>query len=168
MKTGMASHHKTQGKSDEWLTPPTLVDLMRPMKFDLDPCASNPRPWPTAVKHIALPDDGLEAKWKGRVWLNPPYGPPSVVRPWVRKLARHGDGVALLFARTETRLFHEFVFPTAHALIFLDGRLRFWRKTGMIGEGKNAGAPSVLIAYGKKCADDLAKIPIKGYHVRLR
>jgi hypothetical protein len=57
-----------------WLTPREIVTPLGP--FELDPCAApSPRPWPTAVRHIELPECGLTAKWEGRVWLNPPLWP---------------------------------------------------------------------------------------------
>src|SRR5579859_729831 len=56
-----------------WLTPPEIIQALG--LFDLDPCAApSPRPWPTASRHIELPEDGLAAKWHGRVWCNPPFG----------------------------------------------------------------------------------------------
>jgi hypothetical protein len=50
-----------------WLTPKFILDALGP--FDLDPCAApSPRPWPTALNHIELPEDGLKASWSGLVW----------------------------------------------------------------------------------------------------
>ena len=40
--------------------------------------------------------DGLSLKWEGRVWLKPPYSRP-LIEQFVRKLAEHGNGIALLF-----------------------------------------------------------------------
>ena len=37
--------------------------------------------------------------------MNPPYGPPPVIGPWMRRMAAHGHGTALIFARTETAIF---------------------------------------------------------------
>lgn len=128
---------------EEWLTPPDLVQLLGP--FDLDPCAPVRRPWDTAAEHYTVLDDGLLQPWHGRVWLNPPYG--AETGKWLAKLARHGNGVALIFARTETAMFHEHVWPRASALLFLRGRLSFFNVDGTPGKG-SAGAPSVLVAYG--------------------
>ena len=43
--------------SDVWLTPPEILHSLG--DFDLDPCASRERPWPTADKHLTIDDDGL-------------------------------------------------------------------------------------------------------------
>lgn len=97
------------------------------------------------------------------MWLNPPYGNQTV--KWMEMLAQHGDGIALIFARTETGSFFPWVWEYAHALLFIKGRVRFWTKEGH--EGGPAGAPSVLIAYGKANADALGKCGIDGKLVRL-
>lgn len=144
MKAGIGSHTRAhRGASDSWITPRYLIDRLGP--FDLDPCAAPVQPWPCA-RH-AYTVDGLTRPWFGRVWLNPPYGPQT--GRWLERLADHGNGIALTFARTETRMFHRFVFGRATALMFLEGRLHFYRPDGRRGE-HNAGGPSVLIAYGER------------------
>ncbi len=49
MTNGMGSHQSPRMKTDEWLTPPCILEALGP--FDLDPCAvAGPfRPWPTAA-----------------------------------------------------------------------------------------------------------------------
>jgi DNA N-6-adenine-methyltransferase (Dam) len=143
---GMGTHQSASMLSDEWLTPPHVIEALG--QFDLDPCAcSEPRPWNTAHNHYTRSDDGLTKPWVGRVWCNPPYGGPSIVGPWMRKLANHGNGIALTFARTETEIFSETVWCRATAILFLRGRLLFHRKDG-VRASFNAGAPSCLVAYG--------------------
>jgi hypothetical protein len=129
---------------DEWLTPKHLVDSLGP--FDLDPCAPPPerRLWSTAKQHYSLPDDGLVLPWFGRVWLNPPYG--NQLGTWMERLARHGNGIALIFARTETRAFQDWVWPLASALLFVDGRISF-HQSGTGALLRDGGAPSVFVAY---------------------
>src|SRR5690606_21410194 len=113
-RKGMGGHHATAGDTVVWLTPPEILKPLGP--FDLDPCAAPPpRPWDTAREHIALPRDGLAETWDGRVWMNPPYGGPSIVGPWMRRMARHNLGTALIFARTETSVFFETVWRAATA-----------------------------------------------------
>src|SRR5688572_32070680 len=88
---GMAGPHLPVAVSDDWLTPPWLLDRLG--SFDLDPCASVSQPWPTARRHYTVVDDGLVREWSGRVFMNPPYG--RDLGRWMRRLAGHGDGVAL-------------------------------------------------------------------------
>jgi hypothetical protein len=162
----MGAHQSTRTLSHVWLTPPALLEALG--VFDLDPCAAPPpRPWDTAREMYALPQDGLALPWHGRVWLNPPYGVPQSIGPWMRRMAAHGCGVALIFARTETGMFFRDVWERATGLLFLRGRLNFHRPSG-VRALRNAGAPSVLVSYGEDDRDVLAGAPIDGQFVPLR
>lgn len=144
--------------TDEWLTPPALLESLGP--FDLDPCSPVDRPWDTAAAHLSLADDGLATPWHGRVWLNPPY---SEVDPWMEKMAAHGRGTALLFARTETRCWETHIWPHVSAVLFLFGRLTFYRGDGTASRaGHNSGGPSVLLAYGARDAERLSSSGLPG------
>lgn len=148
---------------ETWLTPPHIIEALGP--FDLDPCAApSPRPWPTAARHIELPECGFSAEWAGRVWMNPPYG--AEMARWLDKLATHGDGIALIFARTETAMFHKHVWARASGLLFIKGRLAFCDRTGK--PASSAAAPSVLVAYGERNAEVLSTCAIQGKYVPLR
>lgn len=128
----------------EWLTPPSLIEAFG--EFDLDPCSPINRPWPTAKAHYTAEDDGLTKPWSGRVWLNPPYDYHA--ERWMEKLAEHGNGIALIFARTDTKSFFDNVWERGDAALFLRGRLRFHLVDGSLPTHTNCGAPSVLVAYG--------------------
>ena len=132
-------------KSDDWLTPPHIVEVLG--IFDLDPCASINQPWQTATKHFTINDDGLKKEWFGRVWLNPPFG--REVEKWLSRLSEHGNGIALIAARTETKCFYSFVWEKADAVCFLRGRPHFYFPNG-VRAPFNSGAPIALIAYGLK------------------
>lgn len=97
------------------------------------------------------------------MWLNPPYGRD---KPWLwlERLADHGHGTALIFARTDVEGFRRTVWARASALLFLDGRLNFHNTAG-IRSRKNPAAPSVLVAYGDRDAHTLAAASIAGTFV---
>lgn len=95
------------------------------------------------------------------MWVNPPY---SAVPRWLGRLASHGRGTALVFARTETRWFSQ-AWRQASGLLFLEGRLCFHRLNGRQQNGHNAGAPSVLIAYGTDDAERLRASGVAGAFV---
>lgn len=156
---GIGSHQSARRESDEWWTPPEITDALGP--FDLDPCAPEGGvPWITA-EHYSLATDGLAEEWHGFVWLNPPY---SEISPWMQRLADHGNGIALVFARTETRWWFDHVWPHASRFLFLAGRLSFHRPDGSVAT-HNAGGPSVLVAYGQQAADRLAMSGLAGAHL---
>ncbi len=162
---GMGTHQSAASINEVWLTPPPILDALGP--FDLDPCACpDPRPWDTAARHYGKAENGLARAWEGRVWLNPPYGGPTVVGPWMKRLAAHGTGTALIFARTETEVFHEAVWSAATAVLFLRGRLHFHHADGR-RSAQNAGAPSVLVAYGEDDARRLKDSGLGGMFLRV-
>lgn len=147
----LSGHQSARMRNDEWLTPPEIVRALG--HFDLDPCSPINRPWPTATRHLTVEDDGLVHPWSGRVWMNPPFGREAV--KWLRKLATHGDGVALIPARTETAMFYETVWGVADAVLFIKGRPHFHFVDGQRA-AFNSGAPICLVAYGQRNAEVLA------------
>jgi hypothetical protein len=160
---GIGGHHRGhRGRSDTWLTPPHVLAALGP--FDLDPACPPDMPWPTAARMLTPADNGLGSPWVGRVYLNPPYGPDTAT--WLELMADHGNGIALTFARTETEMFHRFVWERAAGLLFLKGRLHFHHADGTRAKA-NAGGPSVLIAYGSANAGTLWRCGLAGRYVAL-
>lgn len=143
--------------SDEWYTPPHIPAALG--LFKMDPCAG-------PVSHLALvnlrrPVDGLAEEWRGRVWLNPPY---SNIFPWLAKLAVHGNGIALVNARPDTRWFQEAA-GAADGILFLKGRVKFYQ-TGREATQQSVG--SVLLAYGAMNALALRTCGLPGLYVERR
>lgn len=155
------SFERISSGKDEWLTPPALIRALG--EFDLDPCSPINPPWKLAAKQYTIHDNGLTSPWEGRVWCNPPYGKETGI--WLRKCAEHGNAIALVFARTETKMFFESIWEKADAVLFIRGRIKFYHSTGK--EGGTAGAPSVLVAYGQNNVDALMKSKIKGKFIKL-
>jgi ParB family chromosome partitioning protein len=127
--------------TDEWATPPEVLALVVEAlgAIDLDPCADDARSVP-AARHFTAAEDGLAQEWRGRVYMNPPYG--RAIDAWVAKLlaeveaGRATQAIALVPARTDTQWFRRF---QGYPLAFWRGRLRFG--------AADAGAPfpSVII-----------------------
>lgn len=159
---GMGSHQSARMGKDEWLTPPDMLEKLG--EFDLDPCAPIIRPWNMAKEHYTRFDDGLSLPWSGRVWCNPPYGLQAA--KWLSKLADHNNGIALIFARTETKMFFSQVWNRADAVLFIEGRLFFYDVHG-VKASANSGAPSVLIAYGSDNVESLKNSGIPGILINL-
>lgn len=142
--------------TDVWLTPKWILDDLGP--FDFDPCAATVRPWPTAKAGYIEEDDGLAHPWDGFVWLNPPF---SKAGAWMRRMAEHGNGIAIVAARVETIWFREFVWRSASAVLFLARRVAYCDE-----QGKEAPATmpvaQVLCAYGVEAALRLCNSRIDG------
>ena len=149
--------------TDVWLTPPALINSLG--EFDLDPCCPNNLPWKTAKEFYSLENgqDGLKLPWAGRIWLNPPY---SNWVPFLEKLKNHNDGIALIFARTETKGFFDHVWENADSILFLKRRVKFVKAD--LSSGGSSTAPSILIAYGKNNTKALENCKLEGKLIKLK
>lgn len=162
----IGGHHARTARTVDWLTPPAIIEALGGhQSFDLDPCASDRQPWPTAKAHYKRGDNGLASPWHGRVYLNPPYSTDEL-RRWLGRMAAHNHGTALIFARTETDAFFQYVWDRAAAVLFVRGRLNFHHPDGRRAH-RNSGAPSVLIAYGDRDAAALHGSGIAGQFIPL-
>ena len=153
----------TDTGTSRWLTPPHIPAALG--EFDLDPCGAPGHSLAARTYQIDDGEDGLMLPWFGRVWLNPPYGREA--EPFLERMADHDNGTALVFARTETRVFHRLVWERATAILFLEGRISFLDPQGVVAKA-NSGAPSCLIAYGEADAIALANSGLPGAFVPLR
>lgn len=142
-----------EGNTNTWFTPQNIIQTLGP--FDLDPCTQSYRPFDTAKSHYCEDrgSDGLSMDWFGRVWLNPPYG--KKIARWLSRLADHGDGIALVFARTETA-WAQSLLSRADSVNFLKGRIAFLRADGK--PVTNAGTGSMLLAFGAANVEAIKRI----------
>lgn len=154
---GLFSHLPGERTDDHDTTLTPLALLSRLGTFDFDPCAFPGHQ--TAKNLVCWPEDGLQKNWEGRVWLNPPYSEPA---PWLDRLLKHGNGIALVLASTDTKWFHDYV-AKATGLLFIRGRPLFLRndftEVGLM-------RASVFVAYGNDNAKSLALSGISGWYVR--
>ncbi len=135
-------------QSVEWCTPVHIVKSVLKVlgNIDLDPCSnSRINPNVPATNLYTKAENGLARTWRGRVYMNPPYG--RAIMEWVHKLhnevqARHvAEAIALLPARTDTAWFR---ILRNYPKCFVHGRLRF-------GNAKNSAPfPSVVVYLGTK------------------
>ncbi len=137
------THENNSNNQIEWYTPEWIFDALD-ITFDIDVChpINTIQYIPASIKYT-INDDGLKQSWIGKVWMNPPYG--KEMPKWMEKFHDHANGIALVFARTDTKWFHQYC-ATADAILFLNGRIKF-----IDGLGKKSGMPgcgSMLVAYG--------------------
>jgi hypothetical protein len=152
--------------TDDWYTQPFVIAALGGWRsFDLDPSSPRPQITRTARRVITKRENGLQRPWRGRVFLNPPYSDP-LLEMFLARMAEHGRGTALLFARVATAAFHRFVWQRADAILFPKGRFDFIGEDGLKHHGARE-APA-LCAYGREDMDILAVCGIKGQFVALR
>jgi hypothetical protein len=145
LKPSMAVHHSSE--TPEHYTPTVIIDATIDCFegcIDLDPCSNPGKPTVPALNYFTKADDGLQQSWRGKVYMNPPYG--REIDEWVDKLlleATSGEvteAIALVPARTDTQWF---VSLRDHVCCFVEGRLTF------IGNGDPAPFPSAVFYIGE-------------------
>jgi ParB-like chromosome segregation protein Spo0J len=117
-------------ESNEWYTPARIVDAARSVMgaIDLDPASCDEANEVVKADKI-FSENGLEQEWKGRVWLNPPYGREAKV--WAAELASRyekGDiveGCLLVNSTTESEWFQGLM--REYTVCFVLGRIKFWK-----------------------------------------
>lgn len=128
----------------DWTTPRAFFDeLNREFRFTLDAAASDENA--LCKRYFTEKDNALIQPWKGRVWLNPPYG--RTIGLWVKKAYEEAIGggaevvVCLLPSRTDTAWFWNYCMKGE--IRFIKGRLKF-------GDGKNSAPfPSAVVIFRK-------------------
>lgn len=144
-------HENCIGESDEWYTPPFIFDALG-CQFDLDPCSPGPDHWVPAKQIYTKDDDGLSKRWRGFVFMNPPFGRRRGHVPWLQKFLDHGNGIAICRAYTSADWWHA-VAIKAECMVFPRGKTKFVRPDGSIGKAPGGGV--VLLGCGQLAIDAL-------------
>ena len=136
---------------DEWATPKNRFDYVvenynvTPL---LDVCATflNRK---CALFH-SKKDSALEKNWVHTWWMNPPY---SEISTWMKyayeqHLKHNVTGVALIYSKTDTRYWHDYVEGKAE-VHFIKGRIKFLDEFGK--QSKNSAPyPSCYVIWRSK------------------
>lgn len=154
-KAGTHAHVSQNTGIPEWYTPAEYIGSARKVleTIDLDPASSEVAQQTVAAKkYYTVEQNGLTKKWKGRVWLNPPYT-SDLVQQFVDKLCEHviakdvPEAILLVNNATETRWFQRAA-ANAAAVCFPSGRIKFLDDEG------NPGAPlqgQAILYFGDSC-----------------
>lgn len=108
----------SMGKNDDVATPEEFYEhLNRKYNFDFDPCPLN------------AGFDGLSIPWGARNYVNPPF---SRIKPWIEKAVAEMDdpinpkfSLFLITTRTNCKYWHEFIFPRATNITFINRGIKF-------------------------------------------
>lgn len=143
-------------ESNEWFTPVVYVEAARELMggIDVDPasCAFANRVV-QATTYYDITTNGLEQEWRGRVWLNPPYGRDggdSNQEIWTRRLIEQYDAgitteaVLLVNAVPGNKWFQPL---WRFLLCFPDHRIRFYNQETEASQPTHSNA---LIYLGKQ------------------
>lgn len=130
----------------DWETPREFMDRL-PVRFDLDSCATDERV-AQAPKWFTPADNGLVQEWRGRVWMNSPYGkwlPTWLQKAYSESLQEYNKEVwCLCPARTDTKWFH--AIATKGSIYLLKGRIDFLNMGLPMG---SPAFPSMLVVFNR-------------------
>jgi ParB family chromosome partitioning protein len=136
----VGAHVGHNSGENEWYTQAIHIEAARNVLgcIDLDPASSElANKTIQAKRFYSAEDDGLSKKWKGDVWMNPPYS-SNLIGLFCDKMVMHvSDGsvtsaIVLINNATETQWFHTLA-SQASAYCFPKGRVRFVDVNGVLG-----------------------------------
>jgi hypothetical protein len=124
--------------SSEWYTPIEYWPMIKKVMGDIDLCPASIQPLQSevlpGVKCYTKKTNGLNKKWPGRIWLNPPYE-RGLIDKFIHKLVaelksgRTTEAILLVDNGTDTRWFRAAVNAPCAAICF-PKRVRFYDPTG--------------------------------------
>jgi DNA-binding transcriptional ArsR family regulator len=134
----------------EWYTPPEYIEAAKDIlgEIDLDP-ASNPTAQQiiNAKLHYTKDNNGLAHEWRGKVWMNPPWG--RICADFVSKLVQHYDAgdvtEAILLLNSNSNETEWFQPLWDHTLCFSRGRINYYTADGERGAGSTHGSVFVYL-----------------------
>jgi phage N-6-adenine-methyltransferase len=149
----------SQSNQNDWRTPRKFLDAAHTVMggIDLDPASSEANRTVKAGKYYTEKDNGLEKPWKGRVWLNPPYGGDA--RLFIERLIREyevgnvTEACCLLNSHpTETKWFQKLF---DYTICFVAGRIDFGGPSREVSTTSTHGS---AICYLGKNADRFTEV----------
>jgi phage N-6-adenine-methyltransferase len=121
--------------SVEWYTPPTYIDAAREVMggFDIDPASNDTaQAIIQAETYYTEETNGLDKEWRGRLWLNPPWG--DECRKFVAKAVSEFEAgnvtEAILLLNSNSNETSWFAPLWDHTLCFTKGRINFYAPSG--------------------------------------
>jgi len=140
LKFVQAPHVTKNTGENEWYTPEKYIESARQVMgaIDLDPAScEDANATVKAKKFYCMADDGLSKRWKGNVWLNPPYS-KDLCRRFIDKLieerkeGRVSQAIVLVNNATETA-WGQALLAASAAVCFPSARIQFISKYGKLG-----------------------------------
>jgi ParB family chromosome partitioning protein len=152
-KDVVRAHVANNSGNNEWYTPQRIIGMARAVMggIDTDPATSEIANLTVKAELIyTAEEDGRKQKWRGRVWMNPPYAQPLITDFAEAVSSKYESGeidqaCILVNNATETQWFQRML-SAASAVCFPKSRIRFLDPDG------NPGAPlqgQAIIYMGK-------------------
>lgn len=128
---------------DDFYTAPEVIEAARAVlgHIDLDPAShAVANRVVKAARFYSIAENGLTKKWRGNVWLNPPFSQwkqwvPKVISEW--RSGRVSAMLALSAMRTVTAQYFNPFLMECSGMCIMQGRRRFWG--GVAGDSPDDG-----------------------------
>lgn len=131
-------HVSFNSGNNEWYTPSEIIEAARLAMggIDLDPASSEiAQETVKAKNYYTAESNGLDKKWTGNIWMNPPYASDLIglfIRKLVDEYENYKQAVVLVNNATETEWFNELI-SVASAVCFPKSRVKFYMPDGKTG-----------------------------------
>lgn len=147
LRLAKGAHVSNNSGENEWYTPPQYIESARRVmgKIDLDPASSEcANGVVKAKKYFDEATNGLDKKWHGNIWMNPPYAQPLIF-DFILKLETetYDQAIVLVNNATETK-WGQKLLELSNAVCFHTARIRFVSPDGELGDAPLQGQ---MIAY---------------------
>lgn len=152
IKVAAKAHVANNSGNNEWYTPPKYIEAARLLmgSIDTDPASSE-----VANKRVNAKifftdqDNGLTRKWRGNVWMNPPYAQPLIsdfcdAINLKYQTKEFDQAVILVNNATETRWFQALL-SQASCVCFPKSRIRFLSPDGILGASPLQGQAVIYL-----------------------
>jgi hypothetical protein len=132
------AHVAYNSGENEWYTAAIYVETARKVMgcIDLDPASSDiANKTVKASKYYTKGDNGLNKKWSGNIWLNPPYAQPLInefSQKIINELQNIESIIILVNNATETKWFQR-IMKVCNCICFVKSRIRFLDPLGNLG-----------------------------------
>lgn len=156
-------HVSYNSGNNEWYTPADIIEAARAVmgSIDIDPASNDIAQKVVKAKiYYTAETNGLNKKWTGNVWLNPPYA-SELIGKFVDKLIKEQEhyeqAIILVNNATETEWFRKII-SIASAVCFPKGRVKFYLPDGKTGAPLQGQAILYIGASPKKFTDMFLKV----------
>ena len=156
-------HVSYNSGNNEWYTPADIIEAARAVmgSIDIDPASNDIAQKVVKAKiYYTAETNGLNKKWTGNVWLNPPYA-SELIGKFVDKLIKEQEhyeqAIILVNNATETEWFRKII-SIASAVCFPKGRVKFYLPDGKTGAPLQGQAILYIGASPKKFTDAFLKV----------